>query len=366
MSTGPKCRQEILSIKPYVPGKPIEEVERELGITGVIKLASNENPLGPSPEAVRAIQEGANRIHMYPDGSCYLLKRELAEVLDLASENIIIGNGSDENIKLLAEAFLNPGEEVIVPTPSFSEYEFAAKVMGGTCVYSPLSDFRLDLEDMARRITGRTKIIFVCNPNNPTGSIVYDKEVDRFLEQVPEKVVIVFDEAYYEYVMHSDYPKTMELVRAGRPNVVVMRTFSKVYGLAGLRIGYAAAHKDIISSMNRVREPFNVNLLAQEAARAAIKDSQHVAVSRDINARGREYLYEQFEAMGLKYYPTEANFIWVDLGMDSRRVFQRMLPKGVIIRTGDIFGCDTYARITIGSGEQNKKLITVLEEVLGE
>jgi len=360
----PRCREEILSIKPYIPGKPIEEVEREFGITGVIKLASNENPLGPSSKAVEAIKAKVDEIYMYPDGNCYYLKQDIAEKIGVFPENILVGNGSDENIKLISEAYVNSGDEVILPDPSFAEYEFAAKIMGGKCVYSPLKDFRLDLDDMIERITDRTRIIFVCNPNNPTGTIVYREEVEAFLKKVPSDILVVFDEAYYEYVTDSRYPQTIDFIKRGYPNVVVMRTFSKIYGLAGVRVGYAVGPKELIASVNRVREPFNVNMLAQVAARAALEDEMHVKKSREINEEGKGFLYGEFEEMGLKFWPTEANFIWVDLGKSCREVFQQMLRKGIIIRTGDIFGYDTFARITIGTKEQNQKLIEVLREVL--
>lgn len=365
MSKGPQCREEILSIKPYVPGKPIDEVKRELGIDDVIKMASNENPLGPSPKAVETVRQVLSEIYLYPDGSCYELKKSLSEELKVETVNLLVGNGSDESIKLIAEAYLNAGEEVIVPTPSFSEYEFAAKIMGGKCVYSPLDeDFRLDLSDMAGRVTSRTKIIFVCNPNNPTGTIVRGEEIVKFLDRVPEDVLVVFDEAYYEYITDPGFIDTVDLVRKGRSNVIVLRTFSKIYGLAGLRIGYAVGHEEIIGSMNRVREPFNVNILAQAAAAAALKDEGHVKASRELNETGKAFLYGELERLKLKYFPTEANFIWLDTGKDSRELFRQLLRKGVIVRTGDIFGYDSFIRVTIGLREQNERFIEALEELL--
>jgi len=360
----PICRQEILDIKPYVPGKPIEEVEREFGIKQVIKLASNENPLGPSPKAVEALKSKIKDIYMYPDGSCYYLKGAIAQKLGAEEENILVGNGSDEIIKLISEAYLYPGDEVIIPKPSFSEYEFGAKVMGGKCVFSPLKDFRIDLFDMLEKLTSKTKMIYVCNPNNPTGTIVYREEVEQFLNEVPDHILVIFDEAYYEYVTDSHYPQTVNYVLEGRPNVVVLRTFSKIYGLAGLRVGYAVGPSSVIADVDRVREPFNVNMLAQAAAVAALEDEEHVKRSFEINNEGKSFLYDKFEKLGIKYWPTEANFIWADIGKNVKEVFQEMLRKGVIIRTGDIFGYNTFVRITIGTPEQNKRLIEVLEEVL--
>lgn len=362
----PRCREAILEIKPYVPGKPIEEVQRELGIKDVIKLASNENPLGPSPDAVMALREAVEKVYLYPDGNCYYLKEALAAKLGVSPEQLIIGNGTDEILVMLAEAFVDPGEEIIVADPTFSEYEFAAQVMGGRAVKVPCRDFRHDLEAMAAALTPRTRLIFVCNPNNPTGTIVERQELDDFLAKVPSHVLVVLDEAYNEYVTSPAYPDTLAYVRAGRPNIIVLRTFSKIYGLAGLRVGYGVSHPEIIRALNRVREPFNVNFLAQVAAMAALKDEYHVAKSQEVNTEGKEFLYQQFQALGLNYVPTEANFIFVDIGRDSREVFASLLRKGVIVRTGDIFGYPTFLRITIGTRRQNQRLIEALREVLAE
>ncbi|SMB92567.1 histidinol phosphate aminotransferase apoenzyme [Thermanaeromonas toyohensis ToBE] len=360
----PQCREAILEIKPYVPGKPIEEVQRELGIQDVVKLASNENPLGPSPEAVLALREAVEKIHFYPDGTCYYLKEALAAKLGVTPDKLIIGNGTDEILKLLAEAFVNPGEEIVVADPTFSEYEFAAQVMGGRAIKVPCRDFRHDLTAMAEAITSRTRLVFICNPNNPTGTIVEQDELDAFLAKVPTNVLVVIDEAYNEYVTSPAYPDSLAYVRSGRPNVIVLRTFSKIYGLAGLRVGYGISQPEIIHALNRVREPFNVNFLAQVAATAALKDEIHVAKSREINREGKEFLYRELEALGLQFIPTEANFIFVDVGRDSREVFNRLLRKGVIVRTGDIFGYPTFLRITIGTPRQNQRLIASLREVL--
>ena len=361
---GSKCRKEILSIKPYIPGKPIEEVKREFGISDVVKLASNENPLGSSPEAITAVKKAIDSIYMYPDGSCNNLKQDISNIFNINCDSILIGNGSDEIIKLLAEAFVDTGDEVIIPDPSFAEYEFATKVMGGKCVYSPLKNYRIDLDDVLDRITAQTKVIFLCNPNNPTGTIVYENEVKSFFENVPNDVLVVFDEAYYEYVTSSSFPETLDLIKEGMNNLIVLRTFSKIYGLAGLRVGYGISSKEIVSLINRVREPFNVNMLAQEAARAALYDSRHLENSRICNEEGKDFLYKEFNKLGLKYYTTEANFLWVDLEQDCNELFKEMLKRGIIIRTGDIFGCDTFARITIGTQSQNEKLISVLKALL--
>jgi histidinol-phosphate aminotransferase len=358
-------RNTILEIKPYVPGKPVEEVERELGISDVIKLASNENPLGPSPAAVRALQETMGKVSLYPDGNCYYLKETLAAKLSVEPANLIVGNGSDEIIKLIAEAFLHEGEETIVADPTFSEYDFATKVMGGQTVVVPTKDYTHDLPAMADAITDKTKLIFICNPNNPTGTIVSKKEVDAFLARVPEHVITVIDEAYYEYVTAAEYPQTIEYVQAGR-QVIVLRTFSKIYGLAGLRIGYGISTPELISMLHRVKEPFNVNLLSQAAALAALDDTAHLERSQQVNEEGKNYLYQEFQRLGLPFVPTEANFVWVQIKTDCQKVFNKMLRRGVIVRTGDIFGAPDVLRITIGTPAQNKRLISTLEAVLTE
>ncbi len=358
-------RGALAGIKPYVPGKPIEEVEREYGLRDVIKLASNENPLGPGPLAVESLREAVTKVHLYPDGSCHYLREELAAHLGLEPKNIIVGNGSDEILKLLAETFISAGDEAVMANPTFSEYDFCVTLMGGRSVKVPLdADFRHWPEAMVEAITPRTKLLFICNPNNPTGTIVSGDEIRELVSRLPDHVLVVFDEAYYEYVDDPGYLSGMELVKSGRNNVLVLRTFSKIYGLAGLRVGYGLGHEDLISWINRAREPFNVNAPAQVAARAALKDQAHVQKSKDMNSREKEYLYGQFKELGLSYVPTQANFVFADLKTDCRKVFRRMLEQGVIIRTGDIFGHDTFIRVTIGTREQNQRFIETLEEVL--
>ncbi|MBO8158468.1 histidinol-phosphate transaminase [Thermosyntropha sp.] len=360
-----KARPEIFNLKPYVPGKPIEEVKRELGIEDIIKMASNENPLGASPLAVEAIKKSLDRLHYYPDSNNFYLKQKLARVNDISEDAIIIGNGSDELLKLLAETFLSPGDEVIFGDPSFVEYEFTATIMGAKCINVPLKDFRHDLRAMLDEITDKTKIIYICNPNNPTGTYSTRAEIEEFMRKIPSDVLVVFDEAYFEYVDAKDYISGIDYVKEGR-NAVVLRTFSKIYGLAGLRVGYGFTNPEIAKAVERVTEPFNVNLLAQIAAEAALDDIEHVKKSCRLNREGKNYLYSQFEEMGLKYVPTEANFIFVDTGRNSREVFQKLLQLGVIVRTGDIFGFPSFIRVTIGTEEENKRFINALKEVLGE
>lgn len=360
-----KARKEIFRLKPYVPGKPIEEVKRELGIEDIIKMASNENPLGPSLLAVEKIKDTLDKIHFYPDSNNFYLKKKLAQFNDVNEESIIIGNGSDELLKLLAETFLTPEDEVVFGDPSFVEYEFTATIMGARCVAVPLKDFRHDLKAMLDAVNERTKIVYICNPNNPTGTYSTKSEIEDFMSKIREDILVVFDEAYFEYTDASDYMTGIDYVRAGR-NAVVFRTFSKIYGLAGLRVGYGITTPDIAQAVERVTEPFNVNLLAQVAAEAALDDAGHVEKSCRLNQAGKEYLYSEFEKMGLEYVPTQANFIFVDTGKNCQEVFKKLLKLGIIVRTGDIFGFPTFIRVTIGTPEENKRFIDGLKEVLGE
>jgi len=362
--TFPEIRQCIMDIRPYVPGKSIELVQKEFGLTDVIKLASNENPLGASPKAIEAMKDNAHKMFLYPDGYCTDLRNMLAKDLSIEQNRLIFGNGSDEIIKLLGETFINPGDEVIVADPSFSEYNFVCFLMGGTLKKVPLKDHTHDLEKMAEEITEKTKMIFLCNPNNPTGTIVTKEEVDKFLAKVPDTVVLVFDEAYYEYIDSKSYPQSLEYLNQGRENIIILRTFSKIHGLAGLRIGYGIAAPKMIQLLERTREPFNVNLMAQKAALAGLSDKEHIQKSRYVNNKGRDFLYKTFEEMGLRYIPTQANFVMVDLQKNSKEVFIELQKKGVIVRTGDIFGMDTFIRVTIGTTDENERFINALKEVL--
>lgn len=356
-------RKNILKLKPYVPGKPIEEVERELKIKKVIKLASNENPLGPSKLALLSAKKYLPYVSLYPDGNCLLLKKKLAKVLNFEEDNFVLGCGSDEIIHLIALAFLNKGEEVITGTPSFVIYETNTTLMEGKIKLVPLKNFTYDLPEIKNNITPKTKIIFIANPNNPTGTIVKKDEVDDFLQNLPEKIIVVFDEAYYEYVEDKDYPQTLPYIREGK-NIIVLRTFSKIYGLAGLRIGYGIGPKNLMGYLNRVREPFNVSSVAQVAARYALDDKEHIKKSRKTNAEGKKFLYREFKKLNLFFIPTEGNFIFVDTKMDAKLLFKEMLQSGVIVRSGDIFGLSTFIRVTVGEKFQNEKFIYTLKKIL--
>jgi histidinol-phosphate aminotransferase len=357
------ARAHVLRLRPYVPGKPIEEVEREYGIRNAVKLASNENSLGPSPLAVEAIRTAAAEVGLYPDGSSYALTRELAQHWGVAPENLILGNGSDELIHYIGVAFLRPGDELLTAHPSFVRYESAAILNQAECVAVPLRDYRYDLAAMAERLSPRTRLVFIANPNNPTGTMVTRAELERFLDAVPSQAVVVMDEAYYEYVESADYPQCWEYVKEGR-NLIILRTFSKIYALAGLRVGYGMARPDLIHVLHQVREPFNVNLIAQAAARASLRDPGQVTRSRDLNRAGKAYLTDQLTRLGLQVAPSEANFLLVDLGRPGQTVFEALLRRGVIIRTLDIYGLPSHVRVTIGTQEEIERFVRELRSVL--
>ena len=360
-----KVREGVRDLVPYDPGKPIEELEREKGIKAV-KLASNENPLGPSPKAVEAIKRAAERVNRYPDGACYYLKGKLASFLGVPRENIILGNGSNEIIEILMRTFLETGDEVVYAWPAFVVYKLISKAMGLKAVEVPLTeDLRHDLPAMASAVTEKTKMIFVANPNNPTGTMVNADEVRAFLKDLPEDIIVVFDEAYYEFARgFPGFPELLEEAVSGERNIVLMRTFSKAYGLAGLRIGYAVSNRELIDYMNRVRQPFNVNLVAQEAALAALDDQEHVGRTLELTRSGLEYLYSELDSMGLPYVPTCTNFLLVKVG-EGRKVFEALLDRGVIVRAMDGYSLPEYIRVTVGLPEENRRFVEALREVLG-
>ncbi|RME66771.1 MAG: histidinol-phosphate transaminase [Nitrospirae bacterium] len=352
----------IKTIVPYKPGKPVEELERELGIKEAVKLASNENPLGPSPKAVEAITKALSGINRYPDGGAYYLRHKLAEKLKVRPEEIIFGNGSNEILDIAVRTFMTPEDEAVMAEPSFVVYPLAVQCLGGRAIKVPLTegDLRHDLKAMADAITEKTKIVFIANPNNPTGTIVYSDEFKTFMERVPEGVLVVVDEAYYEYVQDSRYPDTMEYFRQGR-DILIVRTFSKAYGLAGLRIGYAIAKEELITEMNKVREPFNTGTLAQVAAMAALDDEEHLRRSIEVNEKGKAFLYGAFKELGLQYVPTETNFIFVVFNEPiAMELYEKLLREGVIVRPMG----QKALRITIGLEDENLRLIEALKKVL--
>lgn len=349
----------IASLVPYSPGKPLEELEREYGIQNAVKLASNENPLGPSPKAQHALAQAVSSLHRYPDGSAYTLRQALAQRWGVNADHIIVGNGSDEIISLLVRAFLAPGDEAVMADQTFVMYKLALLTAHARPIEVPLKEWRHDLPAMAKAITDRTRLVFLCNPNNPTGTIVTAQEVEAFLAQLPEHVLLVCDEAYYEYVRDPRYPESVHYVKQQRP-VVVLRTFSKIYGLAGLRVGYGIAAPEIIEYLNRVRPPFNVNSLAQQAALAALGDEEHVRVSRALNESELSRVEKTLMDLGLNPIPSQANFLYFAVHGDGAQFYEALLRKGVIVR--HING--SLLRVTIGQPHENQRFLDALQSVL--
>jgi histidinol-phosphate aminotransferase len=345
------ARKGILSLKPYVPGKPIEEVQRELGLKELIKLASNENSKGPSPEVIRAVEAEMGSIFRYPDPPCTVLKGAIAKRLGITEEMVILANGCDNVILMIGAAFINEGDEVVMADPTFPVYESVTRIMGGNPVPVPLKNHTHDVGGMEERIGPRTKLVFLCNPNNPTGTLIPKGALHRFLAHLPDHIIVILDEAYFDYTSRD-------------LNLIVLRTFSKIYGLAGLRIGFAVADGDLIGLMERVREPFPVNRIAQAAALAALRDEEHAKGVLRTNEEGKTFLYGEFERLKIDYVPTQANFVFVDFRRDSREIYDALLKEGVIIRPGFIWDYATSARITIGTMEENRRLIEKLEKVL--
>lgn len=358
-----KPRDVVPRMEPYIPGKPISDVKRELGLQDVIKLASNENPLGCSPIAKQAIQNMVDELALYPDGNCTELKQVLAQKLGVSPEQLILGNGSDEIVEMISHVYIEPGDQALIGDVTFSRYQASVELMDGQCIEVPLRDHTFDLDSFYNAITDKTKIIWLCNPNNPTGTIYSAAEQEKFLDAVPKNILVVIDEAYHEYTTDASYPETIKLIDR-YDNLIVLRTFSKIYGLASLRIGYGIANPIVIDLLNRIRGPFNVNSAAQVAALAALQDQEFVNKSKHNNEIGKKYLYAAFDEMGLEYIPTQANFIMVNVGRDSRQVFRDLLLRGIIVRSGDIFKMNNWLRVTIGTPEQNQAFIKALKAVL--
>jgi histidinol-phosphate aminotransferase len=358
----------IEAITAYEPGKPVEELERELGITGAIKLASNENPLGPSPLGVQAAQRALGEVNRYPDGGGFRLRRALGENLGVPVEEIMLGGGSNDLIDVLIRAFCRPGvDEVLTHRYAFFMYKVSAQAAGVVLREAPATpELACDVDALADAITPATKLIFLPNPNNPTGSYVGRAAFERFLERVPPRILLVVDEAYHEYAsVLPDYPSAVRYRGPERPLLVSLRTFSKIYGLAGLRVGYGVADQRVINYVNRVRLPFNTASVAQEAAIAALGDTDHVQRSRRANAEGLSQLTDGLGRLGLHVYASAANFVLVDTGRDSREVYDALLRRGVIVRPVRPSGLLTHLRVSIGSRAENARAIGAFAEVLG-
>lgn len=361
-----RVRANVQRMQPYSPGKPVEEVKRELGLDRVIKLASNENPFGPSPKALAAIESAAKNLHIYPDGSAHALRQAVAGKHRVPEKNLVFGNGSDELIHLLGLILLEGGEnEVVLGNPTFTRYHAAAHLSSAKLVEVPLdSGFKHDLPAMAKAITERTRMVFLANPNNPTGTIVRKAEVDAFLRDLPEGVPLVLDEAYYEFAADEPgFPNSRDYVLDGKP-VIGLRTFSKAYGLAGIRVGFGFAPTEVIDAMERAREPFNVNSLAQAAAIGALDDDEHVRKTVDSNREGLARLEQALRAVGGKTYPSFANFVLADLGRPARPVFDELLKRGVIVRPGDVLGAPTCLRVSVGTPEELDAFCQALHQIL--
>ena len=357
------ARKHIFGIKPYVPGKPIDELKREMGLNEAIKLASNENAFGPSPKAVRAAKKSLGTINRYPDGGCFYLKRALAKELKVKMGNIVLGNGSDEIIILAMRAFVEKGDEVIIAKPTFLVYEIASKVQGAKIKFAPLKDFRYDVRKIAKLVSKKTKIVFIANPDNPTGTYITKKEVAYLVSHLPRKAVIFFDEAYFEFAEGTwDYPDTMKLLKSR--HVIIARTFSKAYSLAGLRVGYAITSEKIADLLNRVREPFNVNSVAQSAALAALGDKKYAKKTLGLIKESKAFICRELEQLGIEYIPSVTNFILFRVGRNSKAIYKKLLKKGMIVREMSVWKLDNYIRVTAGTMSESKRFIRALKEVL--
>lgn len=358
-------KPNIVHLPVYQPGKPIEEVKRELGLTDVTKLASNENPFGSSPAVKDALIREMSNMSLYPDGGAVELTEAVAAFWGVASNQIIFGAGSDDVILMIARAYLVPGDETVMSTHTFGQYKHNAEVENAVIREVPLKNATYDLPAMLAKVTDKTKIVWVCNPNNPTGTMVTERELLHFLRAVPKTVLVVLDEAYAEYVTDPEYPDGLKLLKE-YPNLILLRTFSKIYGLASMRIGYGIGHPDVIHTINQVREPFNTTRFAQAAALAALSDQDFVVACRELNRQGIAYLNGQFDRLGLSYFPAHGNFIMVDVKRPAGQVFDGLLRKGFIIRGGHKLDFPSMIRVTVGSKEQNVGFIAALEQVLAD
>ncbi len=355
--------KSVLSVKPYIPGKPIEETRRQLGLNAVVKLASNENPFGPSPKAVKAMKKSLSGVNRYPDARGFYLKRRLGRHFGLLAENFVLGNGSDEIIDILIKTFVEADENIVTSDTTFLEYEIIAAVNNRKVKKAPLRYFKYDLGAILKLVDKKTKLVFIANPNNPTGTYVTKYEVADFLNALPRQVIVVFDEAYDTFIDVDDYPDSLSYLRR-KKKVIILRTFSKAYGLAGLRLGYAIAEPELVSYMERVRQPFNVNILAQVAGLAAIDDRDFLKKTRRLTLEGKDFIYRKLSEMGLGYVPSVANFILIDVEKDGQEVFKSMLKFGVIVREMSQYGLKNFIRLTIGSQKENQRSVRVLRKIL--
>ncbi len=356
------AKKTILKVKPYVPGKPIEEVRRALGLRSVVKLASNENPYGPSPKACQAIVRASQGLNRYPDGDCYYLRKALSQRLKVSGEQFIFGNGSDELIVLAVRAFVSPGDEVVIANPSFLIYDIASRIAGAKIQAVPLKDFCYDLTAMKKAVTKKTKIVFLGNPDNPSGMYLTEDQVRTFLKGLRSDVLVFIDEAYFEYVEKDNYPDSINWLQH-YPNLIVTRTFSKAYGLAGLRIGYGISNPELADLLNRVRQPFNNNMLALVAAEAALDDVEYLKQTVEMNRAGMRQLTRFFEDINLPWIPSEGNFIAVDMTKPAQPIYEALLKEGVIVRPVANYDLASHLRISIGTKHENQVFINALAKL---
>lgn len=356
-------RKGVLSITPYVAGKPIEETKREFGLKEVFKLASNENPLGPSPKAVAAVRKALSGINRYPDSQGFCLKKSLAEFWGLKPENFVLGNGSDELIELVIRTFTEADENIVTSEGTFLEYSIIAQTNERRIKKAPLREFKYDLDAMLELVDPKTKLVFIANPNNPTGTYLNKNQIARFISLLPEGVITVLDEAYDAFIDVEDYPESLATLK---DNVIVLKTFSKAYGLAGLRLGYAVSSGETVSYLERVRQPFNVNLLAQEAGAAALKDKGFLRKTRKVILEGKNFLYRGLSEAGIKYVRSVTNFILIDTGFNGKAVFESCLKCGVIVREMEAYGMRNFIRLTVGNKKENRIFLKVFKKILKE
>jgi len=355
--------QGVQKLIPYTPGKPIDELERELGLTDIVKLASNENPLGPGPKALAAIQNTLSELSRYPDGNGFALKQALSKKLNVATDQITLGNGSNEILELLARTFLTPDFEVVFSQHAFAVYPIVTQAVGATACVAPALDYGHDLGAMLALVTDKTRLVFVANPNNPTGTLLAADALEQFIAALPETVICVLDEAYFEFVDSKDRASSIDWL-AKYPNLIITRTFSKAYGLAGLRIGYSVSSTDIADLLNRVRQPFNNNMLALAAAEAALTDQDYLTETIALNNQGMDQLTQAFSALGLSWIKSFGNFVAVDIKQAGLPVYQALLKKGVIVRPVANYEMPNFLRISIGTEQENQLFIDALKDVL--
>ncbi len=357
-------RKEVKLLKPYEAGQSIEDVKKKLGFMDVINLSTNESILGPSPLVKDALKSALSDIHRYPDGSSSLLCNKLAAQYTVNPDMIIVTNGGDELLYLLGSCFVSPDDEVVIGEYGFKTYEIASELFGGKLITVPLKNQQLDLEEIARKVTEKTKIIFLCNPHNPNGTIFPHHDLVQFLSNIPPHPIIVLDEAYSDFVESNDFPDSIKLIKENHHHIIALRTFSKIGGMAGLRVGFGIAQKELINCLKKVQPPYSVNRMAQAAAGAFLSDDNYRERLLGNNRQGKTFLYQQFNRLNLSYIPTEANFIFVDLKRDADLMCKKLIEKGIIVRSGKIWGCNTFIRVTIGSEKQNQQLIRTLGKIL--